>query len=558
MQLSLSIQAQSTGSAVCNVAGYTEGFFNGVWNTSRRAADSAKALSAAGPTVYKGKAVSSLLFYNQTQCQNNRPCLEDLAEVFVQRARVLDPSGTLASRYEYFWESIGDGNPSLFQRLVQQFPQMLAIEATEAQDLASEMGTQLLYLATQPPTAADTARHEAMLDQLAKNGEMLLLVGHSQGTLFSYHGIHYITPKLGEGSVQGIYIAPAIYQAQLEGFPYFLSNTDVVINLLRQRVGAGSVPDPNLVLPISLNDLTGHTLVGTYLDKSRDGYKKISQQIETSLSELTPTTNQLCGGTPIQPPTTEPVYLPTLFAGLSIPKSNCTPKDPTGVVTIGANGDITGQGCLVGTDFPNGSTYTYSQSPTGINDYLHIHIGSLGTETLAEFGREILNPQSLVVQIRQPTGGSYNNGINFLWSYLVGDRLRIDSLARTKSVLGYISNRSCVAAVNNVRVATDAHIEIDASALSVKQGSTVIGSAPLSEFGTSSNIVYSENYGIFPGTTDQFALAASSQSSPPQTFRQVTVLLPHKLAPSQFQFNALSLAQPDGTRVSVSCNSPVP
>ncbi|MGF6440560.1 hypothetical protein [Paraburkholderia youngii] len=77
-------------------------------------------------------------------------------------------------------------------------------------------------------------------------------------------------------------IAPA--SPTLRG-DYVLANIDLVINALRTEGGNTVVP---VNLPTSTADLSGHTLVGTYLDPSRAGRQKVIDAVTAALDQLSP------------------------------------------------------------------------------------------------------------------------------------------------------------------------------------------------------------------------------------------------------------------------------
>jgi uncharacterized protein YfaP (DUF2135 family) len=129
----------------------------------------------------------------------------------------------------------------------------------------------------------NVAEHRLQLDTLAAEGQKLLLVAHSQGNLFVNPAYDYVKPKVGAGSVAAVHIAPASITQRGE---YVLADIDVVINGLRVQ-GAGSVPATNIALPFSSADLSGHTLVGTYLDSTRAARARVSTMTTTALNSLT-------------------------------------------------------------------------------------------------------------------------------------------------------------------------------------------------------------------------------------------------------------------------------
>jgi hypothetical protein len=278
------VSAQTTTS-VCNARGYTVGFFNGVWNTNTQdgALSGLNALQALIGTTYKSEPVEYQLFYNNTGSTVGATGAQDVAEVFVQRAREFDASGELGKRFEYFWEAASDGDKPFFSRLWNTF----AAEAGIIDGMYSAVVTKAMagwsLLLSNPPTSVNQSQHRLQLDTLAAEGQKLLLVAHSQGNLFVNPAYNYVKPLVGSTSVAAVHIAPA--SIALSG-DYVLADIDVVINGLRVQ-GAGSVPATNIALPFSTADLSGHTLVGTYLDSTRAARARVSSMTTTALNSLT-------------------------------------------------------------------------------------------------------------------------------------------------------------------------------------------------------------------------------------------------------------------------------
>lgn len=286
----VSLAATQTVSAatqsLCDTSGYTLGFFNGVWNTVKGATDGMTALQVAAPSTYNGKPVSGELFYNHTGCGPLKVgCLQDIAETFVQRANELDTSGALATHFEYFWElMLGQGQFSLIDRVVALFTSAGDVFTAMRNSLVAAIATDTSLLLSNPPTEADYAAHNARLDALATEGQMLMLVAHSQGNLFVNHAYDHVAPEVGTSSVSVVHIAPA--SPTLRG-DYVLANIDLVINALRAE-GGNTVQPVNLTIATSSADLSGHTLVGTYLDGSRDGRAKVVSMMNAALGQLSP------------------------------------------------------------------------------------------------------------------------------------------------------------------------------------------------------------------------------------------------------------------------------
>ncbi len=109
-----------------------------------------------------------------------------------------------------------------------------------------------------------------------------MLVAHSQGNLFMNHAYDHILPTVTKDRVAAAHIAPA--SPTLRG-DYILADIDLVINAIRIQ-GVTSVPDNNLGSPCVQSDVSGHTLIGTYLDGTRDGRGKIKAMIEVAMGKL--------------------------------------------------------------------------------------------------------------------------------------------------------------------------------------------------------------------------------------------------------------------------------
>ncbi|MHB1656778.1 MAG: hypothetical protein ACYCSZ_10480 [Burkholderiales bacterium] len=110
----------------------------------------------------------------------------------------------------------------------------------------------------------------------------LLLVAHSQGSLFLNQAYDHILPSVRPNGVAAVQIAPA--SPTLRG-PYVLANIDLVINALRIQ-GNSTVPANNITLPVSVADLTGHALTGTYLDPARPTRAQVVNLINSGLASL--------------------------------------------------------------------------------------------------------------------------------------------------------------------------------------------------------------------------------------------------------------------------------
>ena len=226
--------AEASIPPACQPNGYALGFFNGVFNTRSEAIDSLYALSdnLKTPTL-NNVPVTPKLFYNHTGCGNGvggkLSCLQDVAEVFQQKALELDNTGTLSNRFEYFWESMSSVQNNFFDAVSNLMTNTSLSAASNPINpaITQKISGGSAYLLSNPPTASDYASQNAALDAVASQGQMMLLVAHSQGNLFLNHGYDYIKPLTVNNGVVAVHIAPA--SSSLRG-GWVLANIDVVIN----------------------------------------------------------------------------------------------------------------------------------------------------------------------------------------------------------------------------------------------------------------------------------------------------------------------------------------
>lgn len=288
----------------CYGMAYLIGFFNGVWNTRKDAEDGLGDIedpSFIGPS-YLGSPIRYHLFYNQTGCDRaGASCLEDLAEVFIQRSDELD--GIFKRRWEYLWEQITGESQArgsltdLLRNRITSGAQALVqwLDALKNASLAKIVSL-MARLVSSPPTAADTANHVAELVRSGQQAYRAVLLAHSQGNLFAnaaYRG--YLAHSRQAGAAAGqdtnyvaaqvIHVAPA--SAELYG-PHVLAETDLVIEGLR-RVDGTPIAVNTLrrdEMPISSADPSGHKLVSTYLNPERPTHGIIKALIVKALNDL--------------------------------------------------------------------------------------------------------------------------------------------------------------------------------------------------------------------------------------------------------------------------------
>ena len=258
--------------------GYTFAFFNGVANTFQDALDSLELLRKMGfdkgvdvpAELYNHEDVRFEPFYNHTGSTVGSSALQDVAEVFNQRALELDDTGSWSGKHFYmFWDQVDAlvGTPGYAHSMSNADA---GFDAFYKKFETGAINITLDSLAAwfSPPTLLDYAQHKAQLDADVASGRKLVMVAHSQGNLFVNPAYDYVQPQIGSNLVKVVHIAPA--SPKLHG-DWELADIDLIINGLRLRNGFATVPDVNLYLQSFNNDPSGHTLAGTYLDPTRAG-----------------------------------------------------------------------------------------------------------------------------------------------------------------------------------------------------------------------------------------------------------------------------------------------
>lgn len=276
---------------ICKPAGYVVGFFNGVWNTKLQAEGGLSAIrDSLYGEEYNGETLEYELFYNQTGSDREGvTMLEDIAEVFQQRAQELD--GALSNRWEIFWETLGstsdeasfiDKISSKISNVSEEFKNLMGALYT---DIATKSVAGWSYILSNPPTSVDYTTQHTRVKTLALEKKKLALVAHSQGNLFVNQAYDAALTITDSNSVKAIHIAPA--SPTLRG-QHILADLDLVINGLRAQ-GLSSIPEINAELPAShlvTDDFSGHKLIETYLNSKRETYTKVKNEMKSVLDQL--------------------------------------------------------------------------------------------------------------------------------------------------------------------------------------------------------------------------------------------------------------------------------
>lgn len=275
---------------LCKPGGYVIGFFNGVWNTEAQAqVGLANLRDSLFGSTYNNEPLEYELFYNQTGSESGATMLQDLAEVFQQRALELD--GALDNHWELFWEVLGSSSDegSFIETLVAK----IGRASSELRDLLSALYTDIItksvagwsYLLSNPPTINDYGAQQTRIKTLIIERKKLLLIAHSQGNLFMNHAYDIAMTITDANSVKAVHIAPA--SPTLRG-NHILADLDLVINGLRSQ-GLSSIPPINVSIPAShliTDDFSGHQLVPTYLNSKRDTLPLVRSLAQAALDSL--------------------------------------------------------------------------------------------------------------------------------------------------------------------------------------------------------------------------------------------------------------------------------
>jgi len=276
-------QTIAPNASLCVPRGYAVVFFNGVFNSFLQAGKAKEIVKSSIGSTYgpSSEPVIYRLAYNTSGSQSGSPNWEDLAETYQQRANAIDPTGNLAKHVEILWELL-NGRQSFINRIILIYSGSQSLLQSLASDIRAKAVGALGYLTSNPPTAADYARSDNQLDDLAAQGQKILLVAHSQGNLFLNHAYEHIVGTVGARSIAAVHVAPA--STSTHG-PYFLSSSDHVINQLLS-LGGGTVLSPNITMPDYDDDWSGHQFKPTYMNSSKPARSLIVSGMRTSLSSL--------------------------------------------------------------------------------------------------------------------------------------------------------------------------------------------------------------------------------------------------------------------------------
>ncbi|MEE9413214.1 MAG: hypothetical protein V3V22_09215 [Methylococcales bacterium] len=282
------------------LAGLFQQPVNGVWNTEPQAMLATGALQKTIGAEYNGQPVAYETFYNKSGNIDGSGAtgLQDIAEVFIQRAEEIEPD--LGEHFEIFWSAVSGDADGFLEKVTN----ILAAEAQLAVGLLSDLYTEISTegaaaisnILSNPPTAEDYERHNTRIETLALQGNMLLLVAHSQGNLFvnnAYNSAINIG-SFNTSNIGVVHIAPA---ASITNGPHVLADIDLVINGLR-AFGLNTIPSITVDLPTThlSVDPSGHQLTPTYLNTTLATYGQVQGSLNAEMARLVPAVAEAASG----------------------------------------------------------------------------------------------------------------------------------------------------------------------------------------------------------------------------------------------------------------------
>jgi len=232
---------------------------NGVWTTPFDAMKNMAELEQLFGPKYNNRSVRYELLKNSTIGMTP---LMDIVETFRQRADELDPSGTISQDMTWFWE-ISRGYRDLTNPIVTRSNAAETIYRTIAAKII-ETQTLTTHLMINDITQLDYQENTEIIDKSISYRNNILLIGHSQGSLFVNKLHKYISDKKISNTFNSTYFAPAATYTPV-GSSYVLSDNDHVIDSL--RIVAGDVLEPNIRgVPPTDGDFFNHSFRKTYLN----------------------------------------------------------------------------------------------------------------------------------------------------------------------------------------------------------------------------------------------------------------------------------------------------
>jgi len=247
-------------------------FGNGIMNLPDDWIDSRLELEATIGSKYRGMPVSYGNSFNPSG-----GFLNDLTTVFQQKLSE-DSSLSWEILVKVFLGLTTDLNPVVVS-YVNALIQSVADQSTE--ELKKKFESEYAYV--DQKVLQDVG---AYTDDILNHSRRVLVVGHSQGNLYSNaaYKLLYTNPMIKTQSFRIVGVAsPANFVAG--GGLYVTSDKDMVINALRFLVASSTLP-ANTPVDFNESDISGHNFIATYMNPAFYARSRVVSMIRSQLSEI--------------------------------------------------------------------------------------------------------------------------------------------------------------------------------------------------------------------------------------------------------------------------------
>lgn len=305
------VVAPARATTVLDCGGYTIVYGNGIMNTQDDYEDGRKTLEELFGRTHDGLPISYANAIDYTQ-----GFWTDLLAVMHQEVQTYDEDGlTWPLAIQIFLGIEPSGTSLTLIDLLHQAIQQVVITATSF----------LLNLFTdnEAHIASTVGEHVELYEEaILMNEQRVLVVGHSQGTLYANTAFTTLmnNPDIPPKSIAIVDVAALVVNVADGQNRYVTSSGDMAVASLRAVINSFALPS-NIDLPFNHDDVLGHNFVSTYLAagsasetlvvsqglQALDSLENVEWTIEQSLSSLKYEGNQ-----------TVPVYIPDGSGGHQI------------------------------------------------------------------------------------------------------------------------------------------------------------------------------------------------------------------------------------------------
>ncbi len=185
--------------------------------------------------------------------------------------------GRIADLYEAFKQDL-QSDVSTFLRILAGISPMPDIFLNRMQELSAAFDSRTI-------SNFDLTNQVALYKQkISVEGKKVVLVAHSQGNYFGNQAYSFLSPE--EKHSFGIVAVATPASAVADGGPWVTSFVDFIIDFLILRPNPLPPLPPNTLNGITLNDLSGHLFVQSYLRAGSNSRPKILDHIVAVISSL--------------------------------------------------------------------------------------------------------------------------------------------------------------------------------------------------------------------------------------------------------------------------------